>query len=201
MAQAIGNNKPNSYRLISVVISNNEGNQIDVSNLVDSFELTESIYQMFLTGSMTIIDNINIFNRINITGQEYVRLHFSGVQGNEEEVPDDEQINQVFRIFNVSNYGSDTSENLSNVIYKLDFCSPLLYLARTKRISQAYRGKTGDILHKICFDKLNFQEKPKKKKQKKLRLRLQLLQLRLQIRLRRPSRRQQQRRRQRHRRR
>ena len=67
MAQAIGNNKPNSYRLISVVISNNEGNQIDVSNLVDSFELTESIYQMFLTGSMTIIDNINIFNRINIT--------------------------------------------------------------------------------------------------------------------------------------
>ena len=26
MAQAIGNNKPNSYRLISVVISNNEGN-------------------------------------------------------------------------------------------------------------------------------------------------------------------------------
>ena len=60
MAQAIGNNKPNSYRLISVVISNNEGNQIDVSNLVDSFELTESIYQMFLTGSMTIIDNINI---------------------------------------------------------------------------------------------------------------------------------------------
>ena len=48
MAQAIGNNKPNSYRLISVVISNNEGNQVDISNLVDSFELTESIYQMFL---------------------------------------------------------------------------------------------------------------------------------------------------------
>ena len=158
MAQAIGNNKPNSYRLISVVISNNEGNQVDISNLVDSFELTESIYQMFLTGSMTIIDNINIFNRINITGQEYVRLHFSGVQGNEEEVPEDEQINQVFRIFNVSNYGRDTSENLSNVIYKLDFCSPLLYEARTKRISRVYRGKSGDILNKICKEELNFVE-------------------------------------------
>ena len=67
MAQSIGNNQPNSYRLISVVISNNEGNQIDVSNLVDSFSITESIYQMFLTGSITIVDNMNIFNRLNIT--------------------------------------------------------------------------------------------------------------------------------------
>ena len=66
MAQSIGNNQPNSYRLISVVISNNEGNQIDVSNLVDSFSITESIYQMFLTGSITIVDNMNIFNRLNI---------------------------------------------------------------------------------------------------------------------------------------
>ena len=112
---------------------------------------------MFLTGSMTIIDNINIFNRINITGQEYVRLHFSGVQGDEEEVPEDEQINQVFRIFNVSNYGRDTSENLSNVVYKLDFVL-LYYIARTKRISRVYRGKSGDILNKICKEELNFIE-------------------------------------------
>ena len=98
MAQSIGQNKPNSYRLISVVISNNEGSQIDVSNLVDSFSITESIYQMFLTGSITIADNINVFNRLNITGQEYIRIHFSGIEGNEEEVPEDEQINQVFRL-------------------------------------------------------------------------------------------------------
>ena len=158
MAQSIGNNQPNSYRLISVVISNNEGNQIDVSNLVDSFSITESIYQMFLTGSITIVDNMNIFNRLNITGQEYIRIHFSGVQGNEEEVPDDEQINQVFRIFNVALYGRDTSEDLSRVIYKLDFCSPLLYEARTKRISRVFRGKSGDILNKICKEELNFND-------------------------------------------
>ena len=158
MAQSIGNNQPNSYRLISVVISNNEGNQIDVSNLVDSFSITESIYQMFLTGSITIVDNMNIFNRLNITGQEYIRIHFSGVQGNEEEVPDDEQINQVFRIFNVALYGRDTSEDLSRVIYKLDFCSPLLYEARTKRISRVYRGKSGDILNIICKEELNFND-------------------------------------------
>jgi hypothetical protein len=158
MAQSIGNNQPNSYRLISVVISNQEGNQIDVSNLVDSFSITESIYQMFLTGSITIADNINVFNRLNITGQEYIRIHFSGVQGNEEEVPEDEQINQVFRVFNVSTYLRDTSEDLSRTLYQLDFCSPLLYEARTKRLSRVFRGKSGDILNKICKEELNFVE-------------------------------------------
>ena len=158
MAKAIGNNSPNSYRLVGAVISNNEGNQLDVSNLVDSFELTESIYQMFLTGSMTLFDNNNLFNRINFTGQEYLRLHFHGVEGMEEDPPDDEQINQVFRIFNVANYLRDTDQNLSNVVYKLDFCSPLMYEARTKRISRVYRGKTGDILNKICKEELNFVE-------------------------------------------
>ena len=158
MAQSIGLNSPNSYRLISAVISNNEGNQIDVSNLVDSFQITESIYQMFLVGAITIYDNINIFNRLNITGQEYIRIHVSGIQKNEEEVPDDEQINQVFRIFNVSSYLRDTDKDLSRTLYTLDFCSPLLYEARTKRISRAYRGKSGDILNKICKEELNFVE-------------------------------------------
>ena len=158
MGQAIGLNKPNSYRLIAVTISNNEGSSWDVSNLVDSFEINESIYQMFLTGSISIFDNMNIFARVNFTGQEYIRIHFAGIQGNEEEVPEDEHINQVFRIFNVSNYLRDTSENLSHVMYKLDLCSPLLYEAKTKRLSRMYRGKSGDILNKICKEELNFIE-------------------------------------------
>ena len=66
--------------------------------------------------------------------------------------------NQVFRIFNVSTYLRDTTTDLSRVLYSLDFCSPLLYEARTKRISRVYRGKSGDILNKICKEELNFVE-------------------------------------------
>ena len=82
--------------------------------------------------------------------------------GFETIVPHEQRIDQVFRIFNVSNHIRSV-ENPALQIYRVEFCTPLLYLARTQRISQAYRGKTGDILNKICFDKLNFQEKPKKK--------------------------------------
>ena len=62
MAIAVGRNQPNSYRIESIVISNNEGNSYDVSNLMQSFQITESIYQMFLTGHIVLLDNINLFN-------------------------------------------------------------------------------------------------------------------------------------------
>ena len=159
MAIAVGRNQPNSYRIESIVISNNEGNSYDVSNLMQSFQITESIYQMFLTGHIVLLDNINLFNRIGFTGQEYIRIHIGGIQGGEEIVPEDQQINQVFRIFNIKSHIREI-ENPKNQVYSLEFCSPLLYLSRTQRISQCYRGKTGTILNKICEEKLNF--KPNK---------------------------------------
>lgn len=164
MPITVGRNAPNSYRIESITISNNEGNSYEVSNMMVEFNITESIYQMFLTGSITLADSANFFNRIGFTGQEYIRIHIGGIQGNEEIVPAEQQIDQVFRIFNVGIHHRDI-ENPTNQIYTLEFCSPLLYLSRTQRISQMYRGKTGDILNKICQDKLLFK---KNKKQAKL---------------------------------
>ena len=145
MPITVGRNQPNSYRIESITISNNEGNSYEVSNLMVDFEISESIYQMFLTGSITLADSANFFNRIGFTGQEYIRIHIGGIQGNEEIVPEDQQINQVFRIFNVKTHLRDI-ENPKSQVYSLEFCSPLLYLARTQRISQCYRGKTGTCL-------------------------------------------------------
>lgn len=156
----IGLNKPNSYRVVAITISNNEGNSIDISDMVNSWEITESIYQMFLTGWVMILDNQNAFNRLNITGQEYIRIHVAGVEGNEEEVPEDEQINQVFRVYNVSNYIRDNKEDLSKTGYRLDFCSPLMYESRTKRISKHFTGTTAEIIKEICDKELNFIDKP-----------------------------------------
>ena len=94
----LGYNNPSAYRLINVVISNNEGQQYDVTDLVDSFEISESIYDIFLQGSITLADNVNIFNRIMFTGQEYIRIHFCGMVGNDEEEEELDHINQVFRV-------------------------------------------------------------------------------------------------------
>ena len=69
----IGLNTPNAYRLHGVTVSNNEGRQWDITDEVDSFELNESIYRLFLHGSITIAENNNVFNRINFT-QIFTRM-------------------------------------------------------------------------------------------------------------------------------
>ena len=47
---------------------------------MQSFSITENIYQMFLTGNITILDDMNVYNRIRFTGQEYIRIHISGIR-------------------------------------------------------------------------------------------------------------------------
>ena len=120
MAVTIGDNSPNSYRIHSITISNQEGNSYEISNLMQSFSITESIYQMFLTGSMTFGDTTNTFNKIGFTGQEYIRIHIGGIQGMETIVPHEQRIDQVFRIFNVMNQFRGI-ENPQNNIYKVEF--------------------------------------------------------------------------------
>ena len=77
MPITVGRNQPNSYRIESITISNNEGNSYEVSNMMVEFNISESIYQMFLTGSITLADSANFFNRIGFTGQEYIRNTWS----------------------------------------------------------------------------------------------------------------------------
>ena len=151
-----GLNTPDNYRLISCVVSNNEGRQWDLTDQLDSFEIKESIYQMFISGSASFVENNNQFNRINWTGQEYLRLHFSGIFQDSQEQPEEEHVNMVFRVFNVSKYMRDTQSDLSKVIYGVRFCSPFRYEANTKRISKHFVGKNGQIIDQICSDYLNF---------------------------------------------
>ena len=155
MPITIGTNRVNSYRIESISISNQEGNTYEVSNLMQSFTINESIYDMFLTGSITLLDGQNLYNRIGFTGQEYIRIHIGGIQKNEEIVPEEQRINQVFRIFNVSAKFVDI-ENPKRQFYQLQFCSPLLYEARTQRISQAYRNHTSNLIGNICKEYLGF---------------------------------------------
>tara|TARA_B100001175_G_scaffold82131_1_gene68780 strand:- start:399 stop:1967 length:1569 start_codon:yes stop_codon:yes gene_type:complete len=161
----LGYNNPSAYRLINVVISNNEGQQYDVTDLVDSFEISESIYDIFLQGSITLADNVNIFNRIMFTGQEYIRIHFCGMVGNDEEEEELDHINQVFRVYELASYLRDNQGDLNKTVYGLRFCSPLMYEAQTKRISQHFSGTNGQIINQIFKDHLFF---PSETEQKQL---------------------------------
>ena len=75
MPITVGTNRVNSYRIESISISNQEGNTYEVSNLMQSFTINESIYDMFLTGSITLLDGQNLYNRItNLRSRNFILL-------------------------------------------------------------------------------------------------------------------------------
>ncbi len=159
MPMFIGQGTPNRYFIESLTISNNAGIQDEVVEIFEQFQITESIYQNFITGSITIGDGANFFNRMGFTGQEYIRIHLAGIEGPEEQVPYEEQIDLVFRIYKVTEMMKDGNSTR----YTLHFVSPEALQANRKRISRAYNGTVSDICAKIMKEELGIREDSDKK--------------------------------------
>ena len=114
-----GANTPNRYVMHSMTISNNEGYQLDIKQIYQDFMISESIYSNHIGGYVTVIDGSNVFNRIGFTGQEYIRIHFSGIEGIDTEVPFEEQVDITCRIHKVSAMKRPLMVTLDNINYIL----------------------------------------------------------------------------------
>ena len=53
---------------------------LNISDMVDSIHVYESMFKTFVTAEMVIIDKYNIISKLEITGNEYVKIKF-GTQG------------------------------------------------------------------------------------------------------------------------
>ena len=151
-----GANTPNRYVMHSMTISNNEGYQLDIKQIYQDFMISESIYSNHIGGYVTVIDGSNVFNRIGFTGQEYIRIHFSGIEGIDTEVPFEEQVDITCRIHKVSAMKKTTDGNTRQ--YKLYFISPQSIASKRKRLSKAYSGSLSDISAKILKNELGIQD-------------------------------------------
>ena len=119
-----GGNTPNRYIMHSMTISNNEGVQQDIKSLYVDFEISESIFTNYIGGYVTILDGQNLFNRIGFSGQEYIRIHFSGIEGIDSEVPFEEQVDITCRIFKVDGIQKIILELHNNIEYSLSHLNP-----------------------------------------------------------------------------
>ena len=155
-----GGNTPNRYIMHSMTISNNEGVQQDIKSLYVDFEISESIFTNYIGGYVTILDGQNLFNRIGFSGQEYIRIHFSGIEGVDSEVPFEEQVDITCRIFKVDGIQKDNTGTTQQ--YRIFFISPQSLAGKRKRLSKAYSGSLSDITAKILKNELSIQDNDEK---------------------------------------
>ena len=157
MATGTDSSKPFSYELEVLTLVNNEGEGYDIRNLMMELKLHESVKSNFLLGEIAINDATGFLENAKIFGQESLRLRFKQPTGLGDKTHEDDVIDQIFRIYQVSGIqriGQNTT------VYRLRFCSPEFLHSKRVRISQAFRGSMVDIAGKLARDHLGIAVDP-----------------------------------------
>ena len=161
MAVGTDSSNPTSYELEILTIVNNEGEGFDIRDMMLECNLYESITRNFLMGELVIGDSIGLRENAKLFGQESLRLRFRQPSGVNDETDEDDVIDQVFRIYKITN---EKRIDETSVVYQLYFTSPEALKAKRTRISQALRGSMTDMAAKIAEDHLDIANEVKDKK-------------------------------------
>ena len=158
--QWVGTDKAFNYNLEVLSLVNNEGEGFDIRKIFLGLKLHESITQNFLSGEVSILDATGMIENAKLFGQETLRLRFSHPSIPEAEAekakPDEDTIDQVFRIYHV---GEVQRVGQNTLTYNLRFCAPELIHAKRIRVNQAYKGGMVEIASQIAKEFLGIELK------------------------------------------
>ena len=108
------NYRAGEFFIESIAIVTQSGEVVDIRKLVAAFNLYESVYDMFTTGSVALVDTQNLTKQFEFTGQENIRISVRQKEGLEEKSSNEDSIDKTFRI-------SSTTQNIQttrSVIHK-----------------------------------------------------------------------------------
>jgi hypothetical protein len=135
------------YNLIALnILTSTVGNVSIKDNLIE-LSFFEDIHSNFVYGEMLINDAEGLIERLQLHGNEYIRISFgkdgSGV-GN---------IDRLFRIYKASSRRRAQTQDTEK--YIIHFCSDELILSHQYKISKSYKNKKiSEIITSILVDEL-----------------------------------------------
>lgn len=133
----ITNAKAKSFSNFVVVVTTFNGNKVDITNHVAELSIFESIFDYFMHGEMTLIDNSALMGRVGFIGQEKINIRFNR---------DDYEINEDFYVTDIFK-GQQRSEGLGSFSFSLTSYKQLLNARQV--FSRSYSGLGTDIIRKI----------------------------------------------------
>lgn len=145
------NIKAGQFKIDAIALVNQEGESVDIRNLVIDFNLFESIYSKFVTASIEVSDGLNLIKNFRMSGQEFIRIAISQRERYGETARDEFSIDKTFRIYKISNV-TRVSDQMQ--FYKIDLCDPRMIVASQKRLSRVFRGSYNGILGNVLLDNL-----------------------------------------------
>lgn len=134
-------NYAGSSSIESVVITNNTGDHLDITDLVLEINVYEDMFTNFMSGNLVIADAVGLLSTLPIIGQEKVAFSImSSIWGSQS---------YTFAVYSVTHRNI---ENATTTSYNLNFVSKEAIDDKLVRISKSYKGTIGQIVKNIFND-------------------------------------------------
>ncbi len=130
------------------IISRNQV-ALNVTPQFVSFEITESIFEHYITGIVTIKDSEDLTNFFPLIGNEYLELAFHTPQLGDS--VESAQYKKTFFIYRISD---KIKQGDRESIYQISVISPEAIVDGNTRVSRTFRGTGEEIMQKILYEEL-----------------------------------------------
>ena len=136
------------YSLLELKLINAFGTNIDIDLIYGEINLYEDLFSNVINGDILLTDSNNIFNLLNMHGNEFISLSFS--------TPGMARYQKIFRIFKISDY---SLRGTSNATFKIHFCSEEFLLNQQYYISRSFKEtRLSDVVKIIARNILKIPE-------------------------------------------
>jgi len=138
---------PSSYSIRAIEITTSAGLTLDISNLINKFEIQESIDSPFLSAVLVVVDATNFLEEHKLCGNEKIFIHVS--RSPNSNLQDPQAFKLTFKIAEVFGY---TRLEPTKQFYRFRCVSQHVYNDQAKILSTSFRGTIGDLVHRITRD-------------------------------------------------
>jgi len=141
---------PGSYNTTVFTLRTNDGEDMDIRGLLDSYTITESLYMGSIQAEFVIQDGVNLLELLKISGNEMIGLQ---VQRRNPDTNDNEGFSLILYIAEVLNYSRTKP---GSAVYTLRCVSEHAYINQTKTIDRGFKGTIGQVVDRIVSSDLDF---------------------------------------------
>ena len=124
-----------------------ETESIDIRNLIMELSLYESIYDMCITGEITILDDKSLFDEIDFRGTEKLRIKIAGKDKDIEPVME--------KTFILDSIKQENRGSNSQGVFTFSVIEEHGILATAQKLRNSYRGSISNIITKIAISYLD----------------------------------------------
>lgn len=136
----IGN--PSAFRMEIRIFAAN-GEVRDITQLVDTFEVTESIFQQAMIAEFRVVDGVNLFEELNITGNEKISVVLrKQLDGNGQA----EDMQSDWYIIDIPMFARPKPDIQA---YTLRCVSAFGLVSKMRRVTHVMKGPPSDILKRL----------------------------------------------------